>query len=150
MHWSIILEIVLYASLFVGAMTAGTILYLVYRFRYEVEEKDYPSSIFNDLTAGAVGGVIAGILVGAIGGYWFGMRREDPPDPGLLVWGAVAGLATFGLTMGGIASGSGSFTQFAPGVTMTVAAIAAAIVFTTGLSLGSGSSLVSLRRHLES
>ena len=64
--------------------------------------------------------------------------------------GAVAGLATFGLTMGGIASGSGSFTQFAPGVTMTVAAIAAAIVFTTGLSLGSGSSLVSLRRHLES
>ena len=91
LHWSVIPEIVLYASLFVGAMTAGTILYLVYRFRYEVEEKDYPSSIFNDLTAGAVGGVIAGILVGAIGGYWFGMRREDPPDPGLLVWGAVAG-----------------------------------------------------------
>ncbi len=63
--------------------------------------------------------------------------------------GVVAGLVTFGLTMAGIASGSGSFTQFAPGVTVSVAAMAAAIVFATGLGLGSGSSLVSLRRHLE-
>jgi hypothetical protein len=31
-----------------------------------------------------------------------------------------------------------------------VAAIASAIVFATGLGLGSGSSLVSVRRHLES
>jgi cell division transport system permease protein len=64
--------------------------------------------------------------------------------------GVVAGLVTFGLTMAGIASGSGSFTRFAPGVTVTVAAVAAAIVFATGLGLGSGSSLVSMRRHLES
>ena len=64
--------------------------------------------------------------------------------------GAVAGLITFGLAMAGIAAGSGTFTQFAPGVTVTVAAIAAAIVFATGLGLGSGSSLLSLRRHLES
>jgi cell division transport system permease protein len=64
--------------------------------------------------------------------------------------GVVAGLATFGLTATGIAAGPGSFSQFAPGVTVTVAAIAAAIVFATGLGLGSGSSLVSLRRHLES
>lgn len=64
--------------------------------------------------------------------------------------GAAAGLVTFGLTMAGIAAGSGTFTQFAPGVTATVAAIAAMIVFATGTGLGSGSSLVSLRRHLES
>jgi cell division transport system permease protein len=64
--------------------------------------------------------------------------------------GAVAGLITFGLTMTGISAGSHSFTQFAPGVTVSVAAIAAAIVFATGLGLGSGSSLVSLRKHLES
>ena len=63
--------------------------------------------------------------------------------------GVVAGLATFGLTAAGIASWSGSFTQFAPGVTIGVAAIAAAIVFATGLGLGSASSLVSMRRHLE-
>ncbi len=64
--------------------------------------------------------------------------------------GAAAGLATFGLAVAGIAAGSSSFTQFAPGVTATVAALAAAMVFATGLGLGSGSSLVSLRRHLES
>ena len=63
--------------------------------------------------------------------------------------GVVAGLATFGLTAAAIASGSGSFTQFAPGVTITVAALAAAIVLATGLGLGSGSSLISMRRHLE-
>jgi len=64
--------------------------------------------------------------------------------------GAVAGAVTFGLAMTGIAAGSSSFAQFAPGITATVAALAAAIVFGVGLSLGSGSSLVSLRRHLES
>lgn len=91
LHWSIIPEIVLYASLFVGAIIAGATLYLVYRFRYEVEEKDYPSSIFNDLTGGAIAGIIGGALVGAIGGYWFGTRPEDPVESELLVWGAVAG-----------------------------------------------------------
>ncbi len=64
--------------------------------------------------------------------------------------GAVAGLIVFGLTMAGISAGSASFTQFAPGVSVTVAAFAAAIVFAAGLGLGSGSSLVSLRKHLES
>jgi cell division transport system permease protein len=64
--------------------------------------------------------------------------------------GAVAGLVTFGLTMAGISYGAASFTQFAPGVTITIAALAGAVVFATGLGLGSGSSLVSVRRHLES
>lgn len=64
--------------------------------------------------------------------------------------GVVAGLIVFGLTVAAISAGSASFTQFAPGVTITVAAFAAAIVFATGLGLGSGSSLVSLRKHLES
>lgn len=64
--------------------------------------------------------------------------------------GAAAGLVTFGLAMAGISQASGSFTQFAPGVTVTVAAFAAAAVFAAGLGLGSGSSLISVRRHLES
>jgi cell division transport system permease protein len=63
--------------------------------------------------------------------------------------GAVAGVITFSLTAAAIAAGSNSFTQFAPGVTITVAALAAAMVFITGVGLGSGSSLMSLRRHLE-
>ncbi|HYM51050.1 MAG TPA: FtsX-like permease family protein, partial [Candidatus Limnocylindrales bacterium] len=64
--------------------------------------------------------------------------------------GAVAGTLTFGLAFAGIHAGSATFTQFVPGVDVTVAALAALIVFGTGLGLGSGSSLVSLRRHLES
>jgi cell division transport system permease protein len=64
--------------------------------------------------------------------------------------GAAAGLVTFGLAVIGMTAGSGSFAQFAPGVTLAVAAVAAAIVFGAGLGLGSGSSLVSVRRHLES
>ena len=64
--------------------------------------------------------------------------------------GTVAGLVTFGLVVAGIRAGSVTFTQFAPGITVVVAAIGAAIVFVAGLGLGSGSSLISVRRHLES
>jgi cell division transport system permease protein len=64
--------------------------------------------------------------------------------------GAAAGLVTFGLVIAGMNAGSASFAQFAPGVTVMVAAAGAAIVFAAGLGLGSGSSLLSLRRHMES
>ena len=64
--------------------------------------------------------------------------------------GGAAGLVTFGLALAGIAEGSASFSQFAPGVTVTAAAAAGLIVFAAGLGLGSGSSLLSVRRHLES
>jgi len=64
--------------------------------------------------------------------------------------GAAAGLVTFALAMTGITAGAATFTQFAPGITVAVAAIAAAIVLAAGLGLGSGSSLISVRRHLES
>jgi len=64
--------------------------------------------------------------------------------------GAAAGLVTFGLAMLGMTAEPSTFTQFAPGITVTVAAFAAAIVFAAGLGLGSGSSLISVRRHLES
>lgn len=88
---SVIPEIVLYSSLFVGAITGGATLYLIYWFRYLVDEKDYPSPAFNELTGGAIAGVVGGALAGAIGGYWFGMREDDPVSSGLLIWGAVAG-----------------------------------------------------------
>ncbi len=64
--------------------------------------------------------------------------------------GAVGGLVTFGLALAGIEEGAATFGQFAPGVTVTVAAAAALMVFAAGLGLGSGSSLLGVRRHLES
>jgi cell division transport system permease protein len=64
--------------------------------------------------------------------------------------GALAGLITFGLAVAAMQAASASFTQFAPGVTVTAAALAAALVFAAGLGLGSGSSLIGVRRHLES
>ena len=64
--------------------------------------------------------------------------------------GAVAGLVTFGLTVAGMSANPLTFAQFAPGITVTVGALAAMMVFAIGISLGSGSSLISVRRHLES
>jgi cell division transport system permease protein len=64
--------------------------------------------------------------------------------------GVAAGLATFGLTVAGISAGADTFARFAPGVTFTAAVFAAVIVLATGVGLGSGSSLISVRRHLES
>ena len=64
--------------------------------------------------------------------------------------GLAAGLITFGLTLAAIDGGSTAFTRFAPGVTLPIAALAAACVLVVGLALGSGSSLISLRRHMES
>jgi cell division transport system permease protein len=64
--------------------------------------------------------------------------------------GLVAGAVTFGLAAAGITGGSSAFTQLAPGVTFTVAALAALSVLAAGLLLGSGSSLISIRRHMES
>lgn len=64
--------------------------------------------------------------------------------------GTLAGLVTFGLAMAGMEAGAQSFSQFAPGITVVVAAVAGAIVFGVGVGLGSGSSVISLRRHLES
>jgi len=64
--------------------------------------------------------------------------------------GAAAGLVTFALAMTGITAGAATFAQFAPGITVAVAAIAATIVLAAGLGLGSGSSLISVRGHLES
>ncbi|HET7339284.1 MAG TPA: permease-like cell division protein FtsX [Candidatus Dormibacteraeota bacterium] len=66
-----------------------------------------------------------------------------------VVAGTVAGLVTFALTFGGIKSASNTFAQFAPGVTIDVALVAGLIVLAVGLALGSGSSLISLRRHME-
>lgn len=64
--------------------------------------------------------------------------------------GAIAGLVTFGLAAIAIEAGAGGFTQFAPGVTLAVAAVAGALVFAAGLGLGSGSSMLGMRRHMES
>jgi len=64
--------------------------------------------------------------------------------------GVAAGLVVFGLVMLGISMGSSAFSQFAPGVTVAVAAFGAILVFAAGLGLGSGSSLIGLRRHMES
>ena len=66
------------------------------------------------------------------------------------VAGAMGALVTFGVAMAAVTSGSGALMQFAPGLSATVAAVAAGIVLAAGAGLGSGSSLLSLRRHMES
>lgn len=67
-----------------------------------------------------------------------------------LLAGGVGGAITFGLTAVGIAAATGAFTRFAPGVSIGSGAVACALIVIVGIALGSGSSLVSLRRHMES
>jgi cell division transport system permease protein len=64
--------------------------------------------------------------------------------------GVFAGATTFGLAAAAIGLGPATFSQFAPGVTIAVAGAAAGMVVAAGLALGSGSSLLTLRRHMES
>lgn len=66
-----------------------------------------------------------------------------------LVAGLVAGLVIFGLTFAAITLASGPFMQFAPGVSVTVCALASVAVLLAGIGLGSGSSVISVRRHME-
>jgi len=64
--------------------------------------------------------------------------------------GLAAGIVTLLISLALIEAGAGSFAQVAPGVTVEVAVVASLLVFVVGIALGSGSSLVSLRKHLES
>ena len=64
--------------------------------------------------------------------------------------GLAAGIVTLLISLALISAGSSSFAQVAPGVTVEVAIVAALLVFVVGIALGSGSSLFSLRKHLES
>jgi cell division transport system permease protein len=64
--------------------------------------------------------------------------------------GALAASTTFALAAGAMGAGAGSFAQFAPGVTVGVAGMVAGGVAAAGILLGSGASLLTLRRHMES
>jgi cell division transport system permease protein len=66
------------------------------------------------------------------------------------VAGLAAGIVTLLICLALIAAGAGSFAQVAPGISVEVAVVAAISVFVVGIVLGSGSSLMSLRKHLES
>ena len=66
------------------------------------------------------------------------------------VAGMAAGIVTLLICLALIAAGAGSFAQVAPGISVEVAVVAAILVFVVGIALGSGSSLFSLRKHLES
>lgn len=65
------------------------------------------------------------------------------------VAGLAAGIATLAVSLALIAAGASSFAQVAPGVTVQVSMVAALLVLIAGILLGSGSSLFSLRRHIE-
>lgn len=64
--------------------------------------------------------------------------------------GLVAGVVTLVVTVLAISAGAGTFVQLAPGLSVLAAALACVAVFVAGLVLGSGSSVLGVRRHLES
>ena len=64
------------------------------------------------------------------------------------VSGLVAAVVVLVAAVVGVEAG-GRFIDLVPGLTITTGLVAAAAVLLTGLALGSGSSLISIRRHLE-
>src|SRR5215472_8143248 len=66
------------------------------------------------------------------------------------VAGLVAALVTLAGGLAGLAFGTSTFAQLAPGLTVSVCFIAAGIVLLAGVVLGSAASLVSVHRQMES
>lgn len=64
--------------------------------------------------------------------------------------GILAGLLTLAAGLAAVRLGAANFSQVAPGLSAEAAVTAAVLVVLTGLLLGSGSSLLGIRRHLES
>lgn len=64
--------------------------------------------------------------------------------------GILAGIFTLALGLAVVRLGAANFAQIAPGLTGSVALLTAGLVVLAGVALGSGSSLLGLRRHLES
>src|SRR5262249_46799875 len=54
-------------------------------------QKGYPDLLCNEVLGGALGGGAAGVVLGAVGGWLFGVRPEEFPDPVLLALGSAAG-----------------------------------------------------------
>jgi cell division transport system permease protein len=63
--------------------------------------------------------------------------------------GIIAGLVTLIVGISVVGIGAANFAQVAPGLTTSVAILAGAVVLLVGVGLGSGSSLLGVRRHLE-
>jgi cell division transport system permease protein len=64
--------------------------------------------------------------------------------------GILAGILTLGVGLAVIHVGASNFARIAPGLSAEVAALMAVLVVLAGIARGSGSSLLGLRRHLES
>jgi hypothetical protein len=76
-----------FAGCIFGACTQLGILWA----RYAAEHKGYPVLLFNEVLGGVLGGGAAGLLLGAVGGWLFGVRPEEVVDPVLLALGSVVG-----------------------------------------------------------
>ena len=88
--WGIVPDSVLYSALIGLAVGAGT-QYLICWFRYLVRENHFPVVLFNDISAGIAGGILAGIGVGAEGGWIFGARQIPAISDAVLICGSAAG-----------------------------------------------------------
>lgn len=89
-RWEIIPHIFVYASL-TGTFLGTSIQLITVWFRRLVTERQYSSLVFNEVSGGILGGAIAGIPVGALGGWFFGQRPHPFIDINLLVTGSVLG-----------------------------------------------------------
>lgn len=88
--WNIIPQIFLYAS-FGGILLGAMIQLLILYFRHLARARQYPAFIFNEVSGGILGGALAGIPAGALGGWFFGLMPIPFPPIALLVTGSGLG-----------------------------------------------------------
>jgi len=97
--WQIVLHIFMYASC-AGTLLGAASQLLILWFRHLAAHGPYPAVAFNEVSGGVLGGVIAWLPVGAMGGWFFGLRPLPFVDLGLLVTGA--GLGAISIVFGAL------------------------------------------------
>jgi hypothetical protein len=88
--WSIVPESVLYSAL-IGLAVGASTQYLIGWFRHLAGEDQLRSIVFNDLSGGVLGGILAGLFVGAEGGWIFGAKHIPPVSDPVLICGSAVG-----------------------------------------------------------
>ncbi len=87
---AIIWQIVIYAA--VAGMLFGSLSRVgVMWFRHLAETGGYERVFFNEVSSSLLAGLVSGIVVGGLGGTFFGPRYSNIPDSQLLVAGITVG-----------------------------------------------------------
>jgi hypothetical protein len=99
LRWDIIPQIFMYAA-FAGTLLGASSQLLILWFGHLARDRQYSGLVFNEWTGGMLGGAIAGIFAGGLGGWFFGLRDTPFPKVELLAIGS--GLGAICIVLGAL------------------------------------------------